>query len=89
MINGDTVAVISVKYKLHEKDVNQFVKKDLKEFKKSYQQFKKYKIYAGIATKYLNVDLENVIRKAGVFAITQSGKEIKVLDEKKFKAKQF
>ena len=89
MINGDSVAVISVKYKLHEGDVDQFIEKDLKDFKKSYQKYKKYKLYAGIATKYLNTDLENSIKQAGLFAITQSGKDIKILNEKKFKAKQF
>ena len=90
MVNGDSVAVISVKYKLHENDVEKFLKENLKEFKKYFPEFKNYKIHAGIASKFITEKQEEKIKNSGLFAITQSGKDVEVLnDEKKFKAKVF
>jgi len=90
MVNGDSVAVISVKYKLHENDIDKFLNQDLKEFKKYFPEFKNYKIHAGIASKFITEKQEEKIKNSGLFAITQSEKDVEVLnDEKKFKAKTF
>ena len=87
MVNGDSVAVISVKYKLHEKDIDKFFKEDLKEFKKYFPEFKSYKLYAGIASKSITEKQEKKIKDLGLFAISQAGKDVEVLNEKGFNAK--
>ena len=89
MVNGDSVAVISVKYKLYFKDIDNFLKGEVKDFKKCFPEFKNYKVYAGIASKFMNQDLQAKITKAGLFAISQSGKEMQVLNEGRFQAKVF
>ena len=89
MVNGDSVAVVSVKYKLHLEDIDNFAKKDLKDFKKYFPEFKNYKVYAGIASKFISEDLSKMITEAGLFAISQSGKEIQVLNEGQLQAKVF
>ena len=89
MVNGDSVAVISVKYKLHPKDINHFANKDLKDFKKYFPEFKNYKLYAGIASKGMSENLEKQITDFGLFAISQAGKNVKILNEDKLQAKIF
>ena len=89
MVNGDSVAVISVKYKLHKKDIDKFFKEDLREFKKYFPEFKNYKLYAGIASKSISKEQEKKIKNLGLFPIVQAGKDVEVLDEKGFKVKTF
>jgi len=89
MVNGDIVVVISVKYKLHEKDIDKFIKKDLDVFKAYCPEFKKYKVYAGIASKFITENLEKKMNSLGIFAISQSGKGIKILNENTLKIQNF
>jgi len=89
MVNGDTVAVISVKYKLHQKDIETFTKQDLKDFKKLFPEFKHYKVKAGIAAKSMTESLEKKIKDLGLFVITQSGKNIEILNDSDFEGRDF
>ena len=87
MVNGDSVAVISVKYKLHKKDIDKFFREDLREFKKYFPEFKSYKLYAGIASKLITESQAKKIKDLGLFAISQAGKDVEVLNNEKFEAR--
>ena len=87
MINGDSVAVISVKYKLHNNDIDKFFKEDLQEFKTHFPELKSYHLYGGIASKLITEKQKEKIKDLGLFAISQAGKNVAVLNEKDFKAK--
>ena len=89
MVNGDSVAVISVKYKLHENDIDKFLNEDLKEFRTYFPEFKNYKVHAGIASKFILEDQEEKMEELGLFVITQSGKDVSILNKDDFEARVF
>ena len=87
MVNGDSVAVISVKYKLHDNDIDKFFEKDLQEFKTYFPELKNYRLYGGIASKFITRKQKEKIKDLGLFAISQAGKDVEVLDEEEFDAR--
>ncbi len=71
--NGDSIAIIEVKYKAHENDVEKLKEKKISNFRKLYPIYKDYKIYAGIAGFHIS---ESVLKKAeeyGFFVLKRNG----------------
>ena len=57
MYNGDTVALIEVKYKAHTKDIAKLLKNEPQNFRQTFTEYKDYKFYLGLAQIYES-DLE-------------------------------
>ena len=89
LYNGKAVALFSVKHKVHPKDIEKFVTKDIPEFTKSFPQYKDYDIYGGIATFALDDEISEQAEKQGLFVFTQSGENPKMINDKTFEAKTF
>ncbi len=73
LTNGDSLAIIEVKYKAHENDVEKIKDKKISNFRKLYPIYKDYKIYAGIAGFHINDDVVNKAEEYGFFVLKRKG----------------
>ncbi len=74
LVNGDSLAIIEVKYKVHPKDVEKLAKKI--EHIKIMPSYKNYKIYAGIAGFKVPSDAIELAYESGYFALQRKGDTI-------------
>ena len=81
MYNGDTVALIEVKYKAHTNDIDKLLKKEPQNFRKTFTEYKDYKFYLGLASTVTDGKLITEAREAGIFLLTQRGQHIEVVNE--------
>ncbi|MBF0429071.1 MAG: hypothetical protein HQL94_09135 [Magnetococcales bacterium] len=89
LINGDTLMLISVKYRLHHNDMFEFLQKDVPAFKKFFPQYQDYKIYAGMATFSMGEGVDAIVQEQGCYLFTQSGDHPQLLNAPDFQAKLF
>ena len=89
MYNGKSVALLSVKHKVHPSDVEKFVEKDIPLFTEFFPQYKKYNIYGGIAGLTLDEGISEEAIEKGLFVFTQSGENPKMLNDESFQARTF
>ena len=71
LVNGDSVAIIEVKYKVHPKDLEQLPKK-INNLKKL-AQYKNYKIYAGVAGFKVPNEVFGKAKEQGYFVLQRKG----------------
>ena len=71
LVNGESVAIVEVKYKAHIKDLEKLPKK-IEELK-NLPQYKDYKVYAGIATFFATNDLVKKAKEQGYFILQRKG----------------
>ena len=71
LVNGESVAIVEVKYKAHLKDLEKLPKKI--EQLKNLPQYKNYKVYAGIATFYATDKLIKKAEELGYFILQRKG----------------
>ena len=71
LVNGESVAIVEVKYKAHLNDLNKLPKKI--EQLKNLPQYKNYKVYAGIATFYATDELIDEAKRLGCFVLQRKG----------------
>ncbi len=81
MYNGDTVALIEVKYKAHTNDIAKLLKNEPQSFRKTFTEYKDYKFYLGLASTVTYDKLITEAREAGIFLLTQRGQHIEVVNE--------
>jgi len=74
LINGNSLAMIEVKYKVHPKVIDTLDKKI--EHLKMLPQYKNYKIYAGVAGFKVPKDVIKKAKKKGFFVLKREGKII-------------
>lgn len=72
MTNGDSIAIVEVKYKAHLKDIDKLDRK-INNFKKLFPIYKDYKLYGALAAFYINDDAKEEILNRGYFALQRSG----------------
>jgi Holliday junction resolvase-like predicted endonuclease len=72
LINGNSVAIIEVKYKVHPKDVER-LKQKIFNFKKLFPVYKDYKLYAGIAGFVVPKDAFDIAKNNGYFVLQRKG----------------
>ena len=89
LYNGNTLALFSIKHKLHPKDIEHFVSKDIPKFIEIFPQYKDYTIYGGVGALSLKPDVYKQAQDAGLFVFTQSGDKPLNKNTKKFIAKKF
>ncbi|MCL2282024.1 MAG: hypothetical protein FWC26_01750 [Fibromonadales bacterium] len=78
LINGDSIALIEVKNRIHPAFVNEFAETRVKKFRKFFPHYKDYKVYLGIAGFSF---CEEVIHRAsqyGIGIIGQKGDSVEV-----------
>ena len=75
LINGDSVALIEVKYKVHPNDLDQ-IQKQIIFYRKARPQHAHYKIYGGIAGLSVPDDVITAAKKRGFFVLKQKGEVI-------------
>jgi hypothetical protein len=72
LINGESVAVIEVKYKVHPNDVKKLSKK-LENFKALFPVYRSYKIYMGVAGFSIPQDSFDLAKQHGYFILQRKG----------------
>lgn len=75
MTNGETVGIVEVKYKAHEKDLVKLERK-VRNFKKLFPVYAHYKIYAAIASFHINEEAKATALERGFFVLQRTGKVI-------------
>jgi len=74
LVNGNSVAIVEVKYKAHINDLDKLPKKI--EQLKRLPQYEGYKVYAGIATFYATDELIERAKELGYFILQRRGEVI-------------
>jgi len=72
LTNGQSIAVIEVKYKAHLDDIKKLERKFLN-FKKLFPDYKDYKLYGAMAAFYFSQETKNELLKQGYFVVERSG----------------
>ena len=72
LTNGESIAIIEVKYKAHLDDINKLERK-FNNFKKLFPIYKDYKLYGAMASFYFNQDIKGELLKRGYFVVERSG----------------
>ena len=79
LINGKSVGIVEVKYKAHENDVPNVLKK-AETFRKNFPNFEKHQIYLGLATLAFYPELEKECIKQGIAVVKQVGDTVVIND---------
>ena len=82
LTNSNTVVITEVKYKFHPDDVGKLLSKKIPNFKKLFPHYENFKIYGAIAALSLPDDTKNIAIEKGFFVLTQSGENIKLVNDK-------
>ena len=75
MTNGESIGIVEVKYKAHEKDLLKLERK-MRNFKKLFPVYANYKLYAAIASFHMNEDAKAAALERGFFVLQRTGKVI-------------
>jgi len=71
LVNGESVAIVEVKYKAHPNDIDKLPQKI--ESLKQLPQYKNYKVYAGVAGLHVSDDVIKKAKELGFFVIQRKG----------------
>jgi hypothetical protein len=90
LINWKSSALISVKHKLHKKDVDSLIWKEMTRMKYYLNKlWSKHKLYGWVASYIVNKDIEEYAKSKWLFVITRSWDNTIILNEKDFEWKVF
>jgi len=78
MFNGESVALIEVKNRIHPDFVKEFTEERVKKFKKLCREYKNYKLYLGIAGFSFDQKVLAEAKKHGIGVVKQAGEGIEV-----------
>ena len=87
--NGNSVAVIEVKHKLHPEDVEEFAKQKLPLFKQTVPGFSDFHVYGGVAGMAVPKDSMKKAEEYGLSVLTQDGVNFRVLNSEGFTPKAY
>jgi hypothetical protein len=76
--NGNSVALIEVKNRVHPKFVREFAEDRIKKLRAFFPKYRKYKAYLGIAGFSFSKTVLEEAKKHGIGLVRQSGKSIEV-----------
>jgi hypothetical protein len=82
MYNGDTIALIEVKYKVQEEHIEKLRTKQLSVFKQFFPQYKDYNFYLGIAGLAFEEGTEDMAKYYGIGILRPKGESVEILDKK-------
>ncbi len=72
LTNGESIAIVEVKYKAHLGDVKKLERK-FNNFKKLFPIFKDYKLYGAMASFHFNRDVKGELLNQGYFVVERCG----------------
>jgi DNA repair exonuclease SbcCD ATPase subunit len=78
LVNGDSVALIEVKHRVHPNFVKELAEERIEKFRKYFQEFKDYTAYLGIAAFSFSDEVLDQASKYGVGIIRQVGEGIEM-----------
>ena len=73
MVNGKDIAIIEVKYKANDKDLEKLLTKKIENFKLLYPLYKDYNHHLGLASFHMNKDLIERALEKGVVVLQRKG----------------
>jgi hypothetical protein len=77
MVNGQSVALIEVKYKAHLSDLDQ-IEEQVQNYRHWRPEHKDYKIYSGLAGLNVPPDVVKAAQERGVFVLKRTGDVVEV-----------
>lgn len=87
--NGQYVAVVEVKHKLHPNDIHTFVTKKIPSFKNQFIPAQGKKIVAAVGGMSVVPDAQKKAEEYGVYVLSQSGANITEINQKNFIPKMY
>ncbi len=72
LVNGENIAIIEVKYKVHENDVKKLDKK-IETFKELFPEYSHLNLYVGIAGFKVYYDAKEYAKEKGYFVLQRKG----------------
>lgn len=84
LTNGESIAIIEVKYKAHLEDINKLTRK-FNNFKKLFPIYQDYKLYGAMASFYFNQDTKDELLNQGYFVIERRGDLVRTENSKYLK----
>jgi len=89
-VGRDYVIVVEVKTTLKQSDVDEFEKRLKERFLKVFHEYKGFKVYGAVAGMRIQSGIDKYASKKGFIVLKhRDGKDVKVLNEKGFKPKDF
>ena len=80
MLNGSSVGLVEVKFKAHENDIPNVLKK-VYTFRENFPKYKNHKVYLALATMAFYPELEKECMHQGIAIIKQVGDTVVINDE--------
>jgi hypothetical protein len=87
-VNGDYVVLVEVKSTLSPDDVTEFIEK-LKKFRYFFPEYADRNVIGAVAGIVIDGGADKFAYRQGLFVIAQKGENVKFLNDRKFKPKEF
>jgi len=84
LTNGDSIAVIEVKYKVHPNDIKK-VKRKIENYRYLFPRDSNFKLYGAIAGFYIPSDAIEEAEKSGFFVLKRKGELIETINRENLK----
>ena len=88
-LGPECAVLIEVKLRLRQDDVEEFLEKKLPRFFDFFPGFRRPLLYGGVAGMSIDKDMDRFAYKKGLFVISQTGDNVRILNDKKFKPRSF
>jgi hypothetical protein len=82
LVNGDSIALIEIKNRIHPKFVKQFAEERVKKFRAHFPMYSKYKTRLGIAGFSFSKKVKEEAKKYGIGIIRQVGDSVEISAER-------
>jgi len=82
LINGDSIALIEVKNRIHPKFVRELAENRIEKFKKFFPKYKKFKTYLGIAGFSFSKKTTEEAKRYGIGLVRQVGDSVEIRAER-------
>lgn len=73
LINGKDIAIIEIKYKAHDDDLDDLINKKFTRFKELFPEYNNYNYHLGLASFYISDDLRDKALNNNVFILQRKG----------------
>jgi hypothetical protein len=88
-VGPECTVLIEVKLRLRQDDVEEFLEKKLPRFFEFFPYFRRPVLYGGVAGMSIDKGVDRFAYKKGLFVIAQSGDNVRILNDKKFRPRSF
>ena len=73
LVNGKDIAIIEIKYKLHQKDIDNLLTKKIVNFRKLYPEYKDYNHHLGLASFKVNESIKQEALDNNIMVLQRKG----------------